>query len=222
MAEFNFRPPPPLDVHDLDIGQSFQRWERQLNVYLTASGTTEKSKEVQSSVILYCAGPDVIDASPHFTWKKENGQEMTAEEKKEPANLLKQIKKYVIPTESEVSQSHKFWNIEWKSSFDSFLTELRNRADMCNFAEKDRMLRDKIVFSSTGKTLELLLADTKLDLPRAIAHCRSREQSVMQAKEMTAATKKIEKVSYSQETQPQNRSDRSENRSSYIKKLQFL
>jgi hypothetical protein len=40
--------------------------------------------------------------------------------------------------------------------FDNFLTELRTRASSCNFDNKDRMIRDKIVFTVQGKLQELL------------------------------------------------------------------
>ena len=54
--------PPPLDIHDDSMGESFKRWKRQLMVYLTASGTSEKPNRVQTAVILHCAGPALIDA----------------------------------------------------------------------------------------------------------------------------------------------------------------
>ena len=44
--------------------------------------------------------------------------------------------------------------------FDSFLTDLRSRANLSNFGDvKDRILRDKIVFSVTDKVQELLLRE---------------------------------------------------------------
>ena len=45
-----------------------------------------------------------------------------------------------------------------------FLTELYARAETCNFQEKERMIRDKIVFSTQGKLQELLLRESDLDL----------------------------------------------------------
>ena len=81
---------------------------------------------------------------------------------------------------------------------DIFLTELRNRADACNFEENYRMIRDKIIFTANGKIQELLLRDTNLNLKRAIAICRAYEQSTQQSKEMNArgsASHNIDKVS---------------------------
>ena len=54
-------------------------------------------------------------------------------------------------------ESHRFWNIQYQEPFEQFLTEFKTRAASCNFQEKDRMMRDKIVFTVAGKLPELLL-----------------------------------------------------------------
>ena len=86
--------------------------------------------------------------------------------------------------------SYRFWNVPWSTPFDTFLTELRNRAEACNLQEKDRMIRDKIVFTARGKIQELLLRESDLKLPRAIDICRSYELSSQNVKEMNASNPK--------------------------------
>ena len=46
-------------------------------------------------------------------------------------------------------------NTPYQEPFDKFRTELKTRAASCNFQEKDRMMRDKIAFTVTGKLQEL-------------------------------------------------------------------
>lgn len=47
------------------------------------------------------------------------------------------------------------------------------RAKSCNFGQlEDRMIRDKIVFSTTGKIPQLLLRDYELDVLKAIKICQ--------------------------------------------------
>ena len=77
-----------------------------------------------------------------------------------------------------------------------FLTELYSRAASCNFKEKDRMIRDKIVFNVSGKLQELLLRETNLDLKKAIETCRAFEITSRNKKEMSASSEaqKIDKV----------------------------
>ena len=52
---------------------------------------------------------------------------------------------------------------------------------------KDRMLRDKIVFSVTDKVQELLLREKTLDLQKAVNICRAHELTSKQMKEMAGA-----------------------------------
>ena len=62
-------------------------------------------------------------------------------------------------------------------SFEHFLTEVRRRAESCNFKEKDRMIRDKIVLRTSGKLQGLLLREEKLELDKCLQTCRAFEQS---------------------------------------------
>ena len=50
----------------------------------------------------------------------------------------------------------QFWNAQWKEPFDAYLTKLRTVAALYDDDVK-RMIRDKIVFSASGKLQELLL-----------------------------------------------------------------
>ena len=118
---------------------------------------------------------------------------MSEEEKVDPVNVFQMIEDYCNPRQSEVLMSYRFWNVQWTTPFDTFLTELQTRAGACNFHERDRMIRDKIVFSAKGKVQELLLRDATLDLPKAIDICRAYEQSTQQLKEMNDV-KNIDKV----------------------------
>ena len=81
------------------------------------------------------------------------------------------------------SSNLRFCNIPYQEPFDKFLTELKTRAAARNFLEKDRMLRDKIVFTVTGKLQELLLREDNLTLDKAVKICRAFEQSNRQGKE---------------------------------------
>ena len=162
MAHFHL--PPKLDLTDGNLADSFRKWKRQLEVYMEASGTTNKPKQRQTAIILHCAGPQVLEVYDHFQFDQED-------DKHDPAKVLEKLEEYCNPRENEVFQSFRFWNIPFHEPFDVFLTELYSRAASCNFKEKDRMIRDKIVFSVSGKLQELLLRETNLDLKKAIETC---------------------------------------------------
>ena len=87
----------------------------------------------------------------------------------------KKLEEHCNPRENEGLQRVRFWNIPLHEPFDAFLTELYSRAASCNFKEKERMIRDKIVFSVSGKLQELLLRESNLGLKKAKEICRAFE-----------------------------------------------
>ena len=63
-----YRQPECLTLQDQNLSQNFQKWRRQVEVYLAASGALKKSKQTQRAVILHCAGPDIIEIEPNFVY----------------------------------------------------------------------------------------------------------------------------------------------------------
>lgn len=143
---------------------------------MAASGASAKDKKVQTAIILNCAGPQVLEVYDNVVWED-------ADDKHKPDKVLEALEKYCNPRDNEVLESHRFWNIPYQEPFEKFLTELKTRAASCNFQEKDRMMRDKIVFTVTGKLQELLLRVDGLTLEKAVKICRAYEQSNKQVKE---------------------------------------
>ena len=93
-------------------------------------------------------------------------------DKDDPQKVLDKLAEYCSPRSNEVIETHRFWNMTYHEPFDSFLTDLRSRANLCNFGDmKDRMLRDKIVFSVTDKVQELLLRDARSTKGRRHLSC---------------------------------------------------
>ena len=104
-------------------------------------------------------------------------------DKDKPDEVLEALERYCNPRDNEVIESHRFWNIPYQEPFDKSLTELKTRAAASNFLKKDRMLRDKIVLTVTGKRQELLLREDNLTLDKAVKVCRAFEQTNRQVKE---------------------------------------
>ena len=171
----HFRLPPELDVVSGNVSENFKRWKRQVEVYLAASGASEKDDKVQTAIILNCAGPHILEVYDNFVWANND-------DKNKPAKVLEALERYCNARDNEVIESHRFWNIPYEEPFDKFLTKLKTRAASCNFQEKDRMLRDKIVFTVTEKLQESLLREDDLTLEKAVRTCRAFEQSNKQVK----------------------------------------
>ena len=180
MAQFHL--PPNLDLTDGNLADSFRKWKRQFEFYMEARGANNKPKQRQTAIILHCAGPQVLEVYDHFHFEADD-------DKNDPAKVLEKLEEYCTdcnPRENEVLQSFRFWNIPFHEPFDVFLTELYCSAASCNVKEKERMIRDKIVFSVFGKLQELLLRESNLDLKKAREICR--------AFEITSRAKKVHQV----------------------------
>ena len=140
----NLRLPEPWNIYSNTLAEDYRKWREQIDVYLTACGADEKPKKVIKCIILNCAGPGIISAAKQFVYAEGEHQE-------DPGELLKKIAAYCNPQKHESLDAYLFWNIDWKpgTSFDYFLTELRSKADPCNFGTmKDQLLRHKNQFFS--------------------------------------------------------------------------
>ena len=82
--------------------------------------------------------------------------------------VLEALERYCNPRDNEVIESHRFWNIPYQEPFDKFLTELKTRAASCNFQEKNRTMREKIVLTVTGQLQELIPREDSLRLAKAV------------------------------------------------------
>ncbi|KAK7107438.1 hypothetical protein V1264_015748 [Littorina saxatilis] len=191
-----FRQPPSLDLSDDNLAESFRTWRRQMDFYMRASGASEKPKKTQTAIILHCAGPQVQEVFEHFVFDEND-------DKEDPIKVLGKLHEFCSPQTSEVIETHRFWNVSYRAPFDAFLTDLRTRAKLCNFgAMRDRMIRDKIVFSVTGKVQELLLRERQLDLQKAVDICRVFELTAKQTKEMSEASAHVDKVTKDKDNLP--------------------
>ena len=165
---------------------------------MEVSRANNKPKQRQTAIILHCAGLQVLEVYDHFHVEADD-------DKNDPAKVLEKLEEYCNPRENEVLQSFRFWNIPFHEPFDVFLTELYSRAASRNFKEKQRMIRDKIVFSVSGKLQELLLRESNLDLKKATEICRAFEITSRAKKEMSPPSERysIDKIE-AQHQQEQN------------------
>lgn len=190
----NLRLPPELHLNTGNVSENFKTWKRQVEIYLRASGTTQLDNETQTATIINCGGEQLLKIYDNFTWDN-------TEDVNDPTTVFKKIEEYCNPRKNEVAESHKYWSVKLFAPFDQFVTELRMRAKSCNFGQlEDRMIRDKIVFSTTGKMQQLLLRNDELDLRKAIKICQSYEQANKQVQEMNEdKDKQVHKINTKQQ-----------------------
>ncbi|KAI8737275.1 retrovirus related pol protein [Biomphalaria glabrata] len=117
------------------------------------------------------------------------------EDVNDPQILLKKLHDYYNPRKNEVLESFRFWNIEKVSSCDVFIMQLRAQAEKCNFKEKDRMIRDKIIFAVEKRLQERLLNHDDLTLKKCIEICQTYKQTAKGLAEINKETVvKIDKI----------------------------
>ena len=172
-----FRLPQELKLTSGNVAENFRKWRRQLEIYLEATGSKEKSAKTQTAIILNCAGPQALDVYDQFIFSEEDNTD-------DPSLILDKFHEYCQPRKNEVLESFRFWNTKIIQPFHSFLTDLRTKADKCNFKDKERMIRDKIVFSVDPNLQEKLISHSDLTLKMAVEICQSYEQTKSHLQEM--------------------------------------
>ena len=99
--------------------------------------------------------------------------------------ILTALEMYCVPRKNRTYKQYVFrMTIQEDRLFDTFVTDLRRRAEFCDFgAIKDSLIRDQIVVGiNDPKLRERLLRETDLTLEKAIKLCRITEQSREQSK----------------------------------------
>ncbi|KAI8733745.1 CAunnamed protein product [Biomphalaria glabrata] len=188
MAEGLLKPPTELNVTEGNVSENFRQWKRQVELFLLAIGAEEKPKIRQKAIILHCAGLQAQEICEQLQYDEN-------EDVNDPQILLKKLRDYYNPRKNEVLESFRFWNIEKVSSCDVFIMQLRAQAKKFNFKEKDRMIRDKIIFAVEKRLQERLLNHDDLTLKKCIEICQTYEQTAKGLAEINKETVvKIDKI----------------------------
>ena len=103
-AVSQFRRPPPLDLTDANITETFRSWRRQVDFYLKAPGASEKPKATKTAIILHCAGVQVQEVYEHFVFADDA-------DKDDPQKFLGKLTEFCSPRSNEVIETHRFWNM---------------------------------------------------------------------------------------------------------------
>ena len=104
------------------------------------------------------------------------------------ANIKKKFKEYYKPRKNVTYERQSFNTRTQKEGepVDAFVTELKQKASLCEFGElKDSLIRDRIVCGIRNDTVRArLLRERELTLQSAIDICRAADVSESQLREM--------------------------------------
>lgn len=163
-----------------NVAVSWKLWKQKFELYLLASGKTNKSDEVKIAILLNLIGDGGLHIYNTFEYEE-------TENKNKLEVILEKFDKYCNPMKNIVYERFKFFkrNQLINESIDQFVTELKQLASTCEFKEKDMLIRDRIVLGVRDSRIqEKLLQNSDLKLNEAIDICRSMENSVFTQKEI--------------------------------------
>jgi hypothetical protein len=132
--------------------------------------------------LLHVAGFEALEVYNTFQWD-------TAGDDVKVDKIMEKFERYCNPRKNLTLDKHSFFtrNQQEDETVDTYVTELRNKASRCKFADlKDGLIRDRIVCVITNDSVRArLLRESDLSLEKCVDICRASEISAFQLKELT-------------------------------------
>ena len=133
------KPPGHLAMEG-NLAENWKEWIQGFELYLTATGIGEKAEKVQVATFLHVAG---IEARRVY-----NAFEIDEGDIEKIDVLKTKFKEYCEPRKNLTYIRHVFFtrNQGQDEPIDNYLTDLRNKAQPCEFEHlSDGLIRDRIV-----------------------------------------------------------------------------
>lgn len=168
------KPPSDLDVDSSSLKDTWKEWREAWELYCISSGLSEKDVKVQSATIQSVLGTKARRVLKTLPDMVEIATDRTV------AGILAALETYCIPRQNVTYERYLFrMATQGDRPFDMYLTELRRKAEGCEFGLiKESLIRDQIILGTNSPSLrERLLRTTDLSLEKAISSCRIAEQS---------------------------------------------
>ncbi|XP_061876955.1 uncharacterized protein K02A2.6-like [Entelurus aequoreus] len=157
-----------------NVDENWRTFKQQFHLYIAAMGHETKPEARKVALLLTIAGPQAIEVFNTFVFD-------TPDDNGKLDVVLSKFDAHCSPKKNETYERYVFLSRTQRQHepFDSFLTDLRLKAQSCNFATlKDSMIRDQIVFGVEDKKVrERLLREMELTLAGAIKICQASELS---------------------------------------------
>ncbi len=197
----NLQPPKPLQItsgEGAENRKAWQRWREAFEIYLIASGASEKSEKVKRACLLFAIGEEGRRIKKTMTGIVEEGDHETSCDA-----LLEKFEEHFVEKTNQTFERHLFKCIKQNGrKFNEFITELREQAAKCSFQDKmDENIIDQIIFGLDSDELRRKLFDVSgVDtLDTVVNKCRKwellQEQlNVMQNKSTTDETESMHAI----------------------------
>ena len=173
MSGMDLKSPESLKLTG-NVDENWRTFKQQFHLYVSATGLEAKTEARKVALLLTIAGPQAIEVFNTFVFDSpEDNEKLDV--------VLSKFDTHCSPKKNETYERYVFRSRIQRQHepFDSFLTDLRLKAQSCNFVMlKDSMIRDQIVYGVEDKKVrERLLREMELTLAGAIKICQASELS---------------------------------------------
>jgi len=175
-----FRPPDPFSYDTLqNMITNWRTWQKQFNIFLTATKYADEGDPVKVSMFLNLIGPQGVDLYDSFTWAAEADNLVYKK-------VIEKFEAHMNKNKNITVNRYAFFNSDQKEgqTIEDYIKELTLLRKDCDFQSdtniNDSLLRDKIIsgLNDTGLKEKLLrLGPDQSNLATVISTCRMHEIS---------------------------------------------
>lgn len=172
-----FNKPAPLKMTG-NMAQNFKFFKQQVEIYMTATETDGKSKEIQVARLLNLMGTEALKVYNTLVTEENPDKEISA--------IISRMEKYCSPRTNEIMAHYKFFTAKQNSdNFDIYLTRLKELIKPCNFGQMEgKLLKTQIILGIQCRdTLERLLRED-MTLEKVVSFCQSVEAAERNCQEL--------------------------------------
>ena len=174
--------PTKLKISEEGLATRWKQFARSWKNYEKASRLDEEEESYRCAVLLACIGDEAMEVFDGFEFK-------AGESKESLDTVLKKFEEFCVGKTHEAFESYRF-HIRAQGideSIEAYVAELRKLARNCNFADEDRMIRDRVVVGVKSSVVrEKLLEIEDLNLQKAVNACKLHETSQQQLQAINA------------------------------------
>ena len=136
----NLHPPEKLSLEG-NLKENFRKFKQQFELYLIATGLSEKDESIKYSTLLHVIGTESLEIYNTFTWTN-------AGDDKKVKEILAKFEQYTNPRKNVAYERHIFNKRVQGSteSIDVYLTDLKILSQSWEYGTlKDSLIRDRII-----------------------------------------------------------------------------
>ena len=171
MATSNILPSKPLNINDKSASSLWKSWRKTWNRFEVATGIGEAAEKKRVCTLLSVIGEDAVFETFQYAEGKRDDK---------LADVLKKFEEHCNPRHNTIYERYRFQciNQEAGETGSHYLTELRDAAECCDFANitTSQIIRDRFVHGMRdSKVRKRLLREKTLTLEKAYEMVQSAE-----------------------------------------------